>query len=107
MQKAIPSILANTPESFFDETLVTLRDAGIALFERLEKIEGLTPLLPQGAMYLMCRITDGVRSTKETYPAFENDREFITALFKEENTLILPGQCFRYACSHLNTGDPL
>ena len=50
MQRALPGILANTPEKFFDDTLVTLKDAGEKLFARLQTIEGLEPLLPQGAM---------------------------------------------------------
>lgn len=95
IQVAIPTLLANTPEAFFDETLVTLRDVGTALHARLSKIEGLNPLLPQGAMYLMCGITSNGRSIRETYPAFNDDREFITAFFNEENVLVLPGACFR------------
>ncbi|ORY90900.1 tyrosine aminotransferase [Leucosporidium creatinivorum] len=87
MQRSLPALLANTPEAFFDETKATLSSVGQQLFARLAKIDGLKPLLPQGAMYLMC---GGLENFD-----FENDRAFVTALHKEELVFILPGSCFR------------
>lgn len=94
LQRALPTILATTPESFFDGALETLKDVGSALYDRLAKIQGLTPLRAQGAMYLVCRIHDGPRSIQESYPAFTSDKDFITAFFNEEKVLVLPGMCF-------------
>lgn len=87
MQRSLPALLANTPESFFDETKATLSSVGQQLFARLSKIDGLEPLLPQGAMYLMC---GGLENFD-----FADDRAFVTALHKEELVFILPGSCFR------------
>lgn len=87
MQRALPAILANTPESFYVETMEKLEKTGMALHARLSKIQGLKPLLPQGAMYLMC-------SGLENFE-FANDKAFVEALHEEERVFILPGACFR------------
>ena len=50
MQRALPALLANTPETFFTETMDELSLVGQQLFDRLSRIPGLEPLLPQGAM---------------------------------------------------------
>lgn len=92
MQRSLPALFANTPESFFTETMETLADAGQQLFERLSKIPGLTPLVPQGAMYLVC---GGL--TTANFPKFANDTALVRGLLQEENMLILPGSCFRCA----------
>lgn len=49
MQRALPAILYNTPESFFSDTKTELSRVGEQLFARLSQIPGLKPLLPQGA----------------------------------------------------------
>lgn len=90
VQRALPDMFASTPEKFFVDTLSKLEDVSGKLFARLNKIPGLKPLLPQGAMYLVC---GGL--TPENFPTFANDREFTAALLKEEQVLILPGECFR------------
>lgn len=86
MQRALPAILANTPEKFYLDTMSELERVGKTLFERLERIPGLVPYEAQGAMYTICRY-EGLD--------FANDKEFITALHKEERVFILPGACFR------------
>ena len=87
LQRAVPAILANTPERFFDDTKERLADVGRQLHARLSKIQGLKPLLPQGAMYLMCGGLDSFD--------FKSDKEFVTQLHEEERVFILPGACFR------------
>jgi len=92
MQRALPAILANTPEKFYLDSMDKLQKTGIALHARLSKIEGLTPLLPAGAMYLMCGGLDNFASS---------DKEFIELLHEEERVFILPGACFRYVSDFL------
>ncbi|GAA5862562.1 hypothetical protein JCM8547_002105 [Rhodosporidiobolus lusitaniae] len=87
MQRALPAILSNTPESFYTSTMDELKKTSIALHARLSKIPGLKPLLPQGAMYLMC---GGLENFD-----FKDDKAFIEALHEEERVFILPGACFR------------
>ena len=88
MQCALPQLLQTTPLSFFSSTLSSLQRSGQLLYDRLSQISGLVPLLPQGAMYLMC---GGLENF-----GFENDKEFVETLMREENILILPGTCFQY-----------
>lgn len=87
MQCALPALLKNTPESFYEDTMVTLQHTSTQLFNRLSQIPGLKPILPQGAMYLVCGGLDNF--------AFATELEFFTALHEEENVFILPGACFR------------
>ncbi|GAA6063344.1 hypothetical protein JCM10212_004365 [Sporobolomyces blumeae] len=87
VQRALPGIFANTPEKFYVETMDKLQKCGIALHARLSKIEGLRPMLPQGAMYLMC---GGLENFE-----FADDKAFIEALHNEERIFILPGAAFR------------
>ncbi|GAA5906558.1 hypothetical protein JCM8208_000479 [Rhodotorula glutinis] len=86
MQRALPGILANTPERFYLDTMAELKRTGEALFDRLERIPGLTPRRPQGAMYLICQYSD---------LDLEDDKAFVTALYEEERVFILPGAAFR------------
>ena len=53
VQGAIPNILQNTPQNFFDDTIASIeRNANLA-FDTLSRIRGLKPVMPQGAMYMM------------------------------------------------------
>lgn len=88
VQVALPKILADTPESFFVETMDQIKEAGDKLYERVKTIPGLEPIRPAGAMYLMVGGLDN-------FPAFKSDNEFVRALMEEQNFLILPGACFR------------
>ncbi|BGP45359.1 hypothetical protein JCM10450v2_001177 [Rhodotorula kratochvilovae] len=85
MQRALPALLANTPEAFYVQTMADLKRTGDALFERLAQIPGLTPRKPQGAMYLICQYNLD----------FQDDKAFVTALHEEERVFILPGAAFR------------
>ncbi|GAA6004078.1 uncharacterized protein JCM10292_005873 [Rhodotorula paludigena] len=85
VQRALPGIFANTPESFYTSTMDELKRVSTALYERLQRIPGLKPILPQGAMYLICGYDLD----------FADDKAFVTALHSEERIFILPGACFR------------
>ncbi|BGP13322.1 hypothetical protein JCM10213_001491 [Rhodosporidiobolus nylandii] len=87
MQRALPALLANTPEKFYLDTMTELKKTSETLYARLLKIPGLKPLLPQGAMYLMC---GGLENFD-----LPDDKAFVEALHAEERVFILPGACFR------------
>lgn len=53
--------------------------------------DGLRPIMPDGAMYMMIGIDI------EHFPEFENELQFVQALVKEQSVFCLPGQCFDYA----------
>ena len=54
----------------------------------LAAIDGVTPIVPQGAMYVMIRIdTDQLSNIKD-------DVEFCQKLLTDQSVFMLPGQCF-------------
>ncbi|CAG0879322.1 unnamed protein product [Cyprideis torosa] len=90
VQGALPAILRNTPQSFFDETIsIVKRNADLA-FKILSEVPGLKPIPPQGAMYMMIAID------LDRFPAFQDDLEFVEAMVSEQSVFCLPGKCFDY-----------
>ncbi|XP_074030931.1 tyrosine aminotransferase [Leptinotarsa decemlineata] len=88
IQGALPAILKSTPQSAFDSLIGTLlRNSQIA-FEGLQQAKGLTPYMPQGAMYMLVEID------MEKFPNFKNGLDFAQKLMEEESVFCLPGECF-------------
>ncbi|CEI96097.1 Putative Tyrosine aminotransferase [Rhizopus microsporus] len=54
------------------------------------RIDGLKPVTPQGAMYMMVGIEI------EKFKDIESDVDFSAKLLAEENVVCLPGECFKY-----------
>ena len=96
VQAALPDILAPTQAAhvealarFRAATVQKLRRHAMFVYERLRKVPVLTPVLPQGAMYVMVRVdVDALDG------AVNNDQEFCIRLLDEECVAVLPGQCF-------------
>ncbi len=53
VQGALPMILKETPQHFFDATVAVVRSNAELAFERLRAVPGLRPVMPAGAMYMM------------------------------------------------------
>ncbi|CAG0888146.1 unnamed protein product [Darwinula stevensoni] len=90
IQGALPAIFKNTPPSFFASSIQQVQDNAVLAFEHLSKIPGLTPVAPQGAMYMMVKID------MENFPEFSNEMEFVERLVSEQSVFCLPGKCFDY-----------
>ncbi len=88
VQGALPIILKETPQSFFDHTIDVVRRNAEVAFKRLKAVPGLRPVMPAGAMYMMVRVD------RDYLPSFDDDREIVEALVREESVFCLPGQCF-------------
>lgn len=58
-------------------------------FEVLKNVNGLRPIMPQGAMYLMVGIDI------ERFPEFHDEMDFLEQLVREESVFCLPGKCFQ------------
>jgi tyrosine aminotransferase len=86
IQAAVPDILEKTPESFYKETIKQLEDNVKLSMEKVSKIDGLVPVQPQGAMYMMV----GIEVDK--FKDIESDVEFSRMLLDEENVVCLPGE---------------
>jgi len=89
VQGALPSILKDTPASFFNETLDIIEANAKLSFEKLSQVPGLRPVMPSGAMYMMVGI-DRAGFSKD----FSNDLEIVEAMVTEQSVFCLPGKCF-------------
>ncbi|KAK9667525.1 hypothetical protein K7432_017746 [Basidiobolus ranarum] len=89
IQTALPEILHNTPESFYEETNKQMEENARLSSEILSRIPGLRVIEPQGAMYMMIEIKP------EEFKDIKDDVEFSEKLLGEESVIILPAQCFK------------
>lgn len=88
-QGAVPDILHTTPSEYYTHLMDTLeRQAGV-LIRTLETIDGLTCIIPQGAMYLMVRIDPS------KFRDIPDEMVFSQLLLDEEMLFVLPGSCFQ------------
>ncbi|CAH0603045.1 unnamed protein product [Chrysodeixis includens] len=90
IQKALPRILTETPQSFFDDTISFIESQAKLAFKELQKIPGLRPIMPQGSMYMMVAINTSL------FPEIKDELQFITQLCNEQSVLCIPGACFNY-----------
>nr|CAH7764690.1 unnamed protein product [Callosobruchus chinensis] len=54
VQAALPAILHQTPSAFHENLAETLQRHAQIAFDCLKEAKGLTPYMPQGAMYMVC-----------------------------------------------------
>lgn len=86
IQGALPAILKNTPQTFHDNlTEMLLKNAQIA-YDGIKEAKGLTPYMPQGAMYMIVEI----EMTK--FPMFNDGLDFAKKMMEEESVFCLPGE---------------
>ena len=90
IQGALPAILKNTPQNFYDNVMHTLYNHSKVAYNCIIKVPGLKPIMPDGAMYMMVHID------LSCFPEFNSDLEFVQRLLMEESVFCLPGQCFDY-----------
>lgn len=88
IQGALPAILKNTPQSFYDFLNNTLAKNAQVAFEKLQNAKGLMPFMPQGTMYMLVEIR------MDRFPMFENGLAFAQKMMEEESVFCLPGECF-------------
>ncbi|XP_050670137.1 tyrosine aminotransferase [Leptidea sinapis] len=90
IQRALPSILKYTPQSFFDEVLLFIENQAKLAYDELRRAPGLKPIMPQGAMYMMIELKMAL------FPEFKNEFQFVEQLVTEQSVFCLPGKCFEY-----------
>uniref|UniRef100_A0A914ZNT1 Tyrosine aminotransferase n=1 Tax=Parascaris univalens TaxID=6257 RepID=A0A914ZNT1_PARUN len=85
IQGALPTILAETPSSFFDNIVAIVSQNAAIIDERLCRVPGLHPMKPSGAMYMMVGIDEQL---------YGNETSFVQGLISEESVFCLPGAVF-------------
>ncbi|XP_072980285.1 nicotianamine aminotransferase 1-like [Typha angustifolia] len=86
MQGAIPEIIQNTKEDFFNKTIDILRQTADICYEKLKEIDCITcPSKPEGSMFVMVKLD--ISRLDDIY----DDMDFCCKLAKEELVIILPG----------------
>lgn len=88
VQGALPSMLAKTPKSFFQSTLDFIESNARVAHDKLGQVEGLNPIMPDGAMYMMLGMD------MKVFPNLSSCAKVMEALFQEESIQCLPGVCF-------------
>ncbi|KAL7742641.1 hypothetical protein ACLKA6_002007 [Drosophila palustris] len=91
IQGALPDILSKTPQSYFDGVIGVLYSNAQLAYKLLNKVPGLNPIMPSGAMYMMI----GIRI--ECFPDFKDDTHFVQELVNKQSVFCLPGSCFEYS----------
>lgn len=90
VQGALESILNNTPQSFYKDTISFLKSNSEICYNELSTVAGLNPIMPSGAMYLMVGID------MKHFPDFQNDVDFTQCLVTEQSVFCLPASAFEY-----------
>ncbi|EAY85493.1 hypothetical protein OsI_06873 [Oryza sativa Indica Group] len=86
VQGAIPQIIANTKEDYFNKILDQLRNAADLCYDKIKDIKGITcPHKPEGSMFVM------VKLDLSYLDGFHDDMDFCCRLAKEESVIVLPG----------------
>jgi len=90
VQAALPAILRETTADFYTHTIHYVQKNAQLFKEEISKIPGLTPVVPQGAMYMMVAVD------LHKFPDFPSDMKFTEALVTQQSVFCIPGTCFEY-----------
>ncbi|XP_057291546.1 tyrosine aminotransferase-like [Hydractinia symbiolongicarpus] len=90
IQGALPRILRDTPQDWFDENMAFIEDITNVACNSLSKVPGLKCIRPRGAMYMMVGID------KTILKSIKDDIHFTTDLMAKKSVFCLPGTCFQF-----------
>ncbi|KAK3118984.1 hypothetical protein QOZ80_9BG0711890 [Eleusine coracana subsp. coracana] len=91
IQGAIPQLLENTKQEFFDNTINILRKTADICWEKLKDIKCITcPSKPEGSLFVM------VKLDLSCLQNIKDDMDFCCRLAKEELVVVLPGCAVGY-----------
>ncbi|KAL6724211.1 hypothetical protein Aduo_019118 [Ancylostoma duodenale] len=85
VQGALPAILKDTPEEYFDHNRKVISRNADIVSEVLKGLVGVHCLKPRGAMYFMIRVDKSI---------YGDDVQFASSLIQEESVFCLPGSAF-------------
>ncbi|XP_076337363.1 tyrosine aminotransferase-like [Tachypleus tridentatus] len=90
IQGALPTILKETSQRFYNGTVECVRRNAELSYTILSQVPGLNPIMPAGAMYMMVGID------MDRFGEFTSDLEFVERMVSEQSVFCLPGTCFNY-----------
>ncbi|OVA00345.1 Aminotransferase [Macleaya cordata] len=86
IQGAVPQILENTKEDFFNKIISVLRQSADICYDELKEIACITcPHKPEGSMFVMVKLNESLMED------IHDDMDFCLKLAKEESVILLPG----------------
>jgi len=88
-QSIIEEALFNTPKSYYDGLLNTLKENAQCVKHHLSTVPGLKVISPGGAMYMMVGLQEN------QFKGIKDDVEFSSKLLEEEMVFVLPGTIFK------------
>lgn len=88
IQSAIPAMLQETPQAWYDELNARIEQQANFINGKLKQIPGLRPVDAQGAMYTMVEVLP------EEFENIKDGTDFAQQLLNEEFVFVLPGSCF-------------
>lgn len=90
IQASVPAIFENTQPEFYSHAMEVFEQNAKLAFKTLSLIDGLKPVMPQGAMYLMCGLDSSY------FKDIKDDQDFVEKLMCEESVFCLPAKVFEY-----------
>ncbi|KAF8656895.1 hypothetical protein HU200_060457 [Digitaria exilis] len=86
IQAAVPQIIANTNDDYFNKILNLLRNSADLCYGKIKEIRGIKcPHKPEGSMFVM------VKLDLSCLDDIQDDLDFCCRLAKEESVIVLPG----------------
>ncbi|CAD6256736.1 unnamed protein product [Miscanthus lutarioriparius] len=87
VQGAVPNLLENSKEEFFQKTIKILKESADICWEKLNGTNAITcPSKPMGSMFVM------VKLDLSCLQDIKDDMDFCCRLAKEESVVVLPGR---------------
>lgn len=88
IQAAVPKILEETKDTFFENIISILRKSAEICYNEINEIDCIyCPHKPDGSMFVMVKIN------MDHLQGIVDDIDFCTKLAREENVILLPGTC--------------
>ena len=90
VQSALDATLNQTPPSYREQLVLDLETQAKCAFDIFQRCDGLSPIAPQGTMYLMV----GIRIDR--FRDIPDGITFAAMLMQEEHVQVLPGEIFQF-----------
>jgi len=90
IQGALPRLLQDTPQEWFDGNMKAIETCANIAFKGFKEVAGLNPIRPRGAMYMMVGID------RTILKSIRDDIHFTEDLMQKKSVFCLPGSAFQY-----------